>query len=74
MGNAYDIGASWGAGYDHPGLFEITGGTKSASTVETIKAIREEVERIRTTDHPARSISPLTAEQIAEKSTAERPS
>jgi len=50
MGNAYRIGADWGAGYDHPGLFEISGGTKSVSTVETIKAIREEVERIRTTE------------------------
>jgi len=50
MGNAYQIGASWGAGFDHPGLFEITGSTKSQSTVETIKAIREEVDRIRTTE------------------------
>ena len=36
--------------YDHPGLFEISGSTKSHSTVETIKAIREEVDRIRTTE------------------------
>jgi zinc protease len=50
MGNAYSIGADWEAQYDHPGLFEITGGTKSHSTVETIKAIREEVDRIRTTE------------------------
>ena len=50
MGDAYDIGASWGANYDHPGLFEISGSTKSASTVETLKAVREEVEKIRTTE------------------------
>jgi hypothetical protein len=50
MGNAYDIGADWDANYDHPGLFEISGGTKSLSTVETIKAIQEEVDRIRTSD------------------------
>jgi len=50
MGNAYDISAGWGAGYDHPGLFEISGSTKSISTVETLKAIREEVDRIRTTE------------------------
>jgi zinc protease len=56
MGNAYDIDADWGANYDHPGLFEISGSTKSASTVETIKAIREEVERIRT--------SPVTDEEL----------
>jgi zinc protease len=50
MGDAYEIGADWGANYDHPGLFRIAGSTKSASTVETIRAINEEVERIRTTE------------------------
>ena len=50
MGNAYDISADWGAGYDHPGLFEISGSTKSISTMETLKAVREEVDRIRTTE------------------------
>jgi zinc protease len=50
MGNAYDIGAAWDANYDHPGLFEISGGTKSLSTVETFKAIQEEVDRIRTSE------------------------
>jgi zinc protease len=50
MGNAYDISADWGAAYDHPGLFEISGSTKSVSTVETLKAIREEVDRIRSTE------------------------
>jgi zinc protease len=47
MGAAYEIGANWGANYDHPGIFEISGSTKSASTVATLKAIREEVEKIR---------------------------
>ena len=50
MGNAYDIGAGWGANYDHPGLFEISGSTKSVSTVETLQAVHEEVERIRTSE------------------------
>ncbi|MBZ5617970.1 MAG: insulinase family protein [Acidobacteriia bacterium] len=50
MGNAYDISADWGAAYDHSGLFEISGGTKSISTVETFRAILEEVDRIRTTE------------------------
>lgn len=50
MGDAYDIEADWGANYDHPGLFEISGSTKSASTVETIKAIQEEVEKLRTSE------------------------
>ncbi len=50
MGNAYEISASWAANYDHPGLFEIEAGTKSRSTVETIRAIQQEVERIRTSE------------------------
>jgi zinc protease len=50
MGNAYEIEADWGANYDHPGLFQISGSTKSASTVETIKAIQEEVEKIRSSE------------------------
>ena len=50
MGNAYEIDAGWNANYDHPGLFQISGSTKSLSTVETIKAVQEEVERIRTTE------------------------
>jgi zinc protease len=50
MGDAYEIEADWGANYNHPGLFRIAGSTKSASTVETIRAINEEVERIRTAE------------------------
>ncbi|PWU04894.1 MAG: peptidase M16 [Terriglobia bacterium] len=50
MGNAYEISADWGANYDHPGLLAISGSTKSASTVETIKAIQEEVEKMRTAE------------------------
>ncbi len=50
MGNAYNISASWGAGYDHPGLFQITGSTKTPSTVDTIAVALKEVERIRTTE------------------------
>ena len=50
MGDAYEISADWGANYDHDGLFQIAGSTKSSSTVETIKAIQEEVEKIRTTE------------------------
>ena len=49
MGNAYEIEADWSANYDHPGLFLISGSTKSVSTVETLQAILQEVERIRST-------------------------
>ena len=47
LGFAYDIGSYWGANYDHPGLFEITGSTKSPSTVDTMRAIDVEVKKIR---------------------------
>ncbi|HWB95770.1 MAG TPA: insulinase family protein, partial [Bryobacteraceae bacterium] len=47
LGYAYSISAGWGANYDHPGLFEVSGSTKSASTTDTIVAVRQEIERIR---------------------------
>jgi zinc protease len=50
LGLAYEVSASWGAGYDHPGLFEISGSTKSASTVDALKAAEAEVQRIRTAE------------------------
>ena len=48
LGYAYNIFASWGANYDHPGLFQIGGSTKSASTTEAIKASLGELEKMRT--------------------------
>jgi zinc protease len=50
LGIAGDITAAWNAGYAHPGLFEISGSTKSISTVATIKAIEEEIDRIRASE------------------------
>jgi zinc protease len=47
LGYAYTISASWGADFDHPGVFDISGSTKSLSTTETFTAIREEIDRIR---------------------------
>jgi zinc protease len=50
LGYAYSIGSSWGANYDHPGLFAISGSTQSRYTVATIKASLEELNRIRTSE------------------------
>jgi zinc protease len=50
LGYAYDISAGWGASYDHPGIFDISGSTKSASTADTLKAIYVEIKRIQTTE------------------------
>ena len=49
-GWAYNISANWAANYDHPGTFEISGSTQSAHTVDTLKAIDQELEKIRTTE------------------------
>ncbi len=56
LGYAYSVSSSWGANYDHPGLFEISGSTKSASTIQTFKVIQEQVQKIRT--------SLVTAEEL----------
>ena len=47
LGYAYSISANWGAQFAHPGIFTISGSTKSLSTTETVQAIKEEIERIR---------------------------
>lgn len=48
LGYAYNIFANWGANYDHPGVFQIGGSTKSASTTEAIKASLGELDKMRT--------------------------
>jgi zinc protease len=50
LGYAYSIGAAWAADYDHPGLFEISGSTKSGNTTDAIAVARQEVERIRSSE------------------------
>ncbi len=56
LGYAYSIGASWSAGYDNPGVFEISGSTKSKSTAETIRVTLDELEKLRTAE--------VTAEEL----------
>ena len=48
LGLAYDVGGSFGAAYDHPGLFAVGLGTKSTSTDAATKATLDEVRRLRT--------------------------
>lgn len=47
LGYAYNIGASWGANYEHPGLFQISGSTQSKYTVATIQTVLTELNRLR---------------------------
>jgi zinc protease len=55
-GLAYHASARWGAAYDYPGSFVAASSTKSESTVETIRGIVEEIERI--------SREPVTEEEL----------
>ncbi|HUS06233.1 MAG TPA: pitrilysin family protein [Bryobacteraceae bacterium] len=50
LGLAYSIHSNWGATFDHPGIFQISGSTKSASTVDAIQAARAELDKIRTVE------------------------
>lgn len=50
LGYAYSVGAAWGANYNHPGLFRIAGSTRSEATTETIRAVLEEIERLRSAE------------------------
>ncbi len=47
LGLAYSVGASWGANYNHPGIFRVGMATKSESTVQAIEEVMGEIERIR---------------------------
>ena len=50
LGIPNDASATWNADYARPGLFEISGSAKSISTVAAIKAIQEEIDRLRTAE------------------------
>ncbi len=48
LGLAYSVGGAYGAQYDHPGVFSVSAGTKSMSTVAATKAILDEINRLKT--------------------------
>ncbi|HLX44727.1 MAG TPA: pitrilysin family protein [Bryobacteraceae bacterium] len=56
LGYVYDVSASWGANYNHPGTFRIAGSTKSASTTDALQAAQAEIEKIRTTEVTEREL------------------
>jgi zinc protease len=55
-GLAYGVGGGIGSAYDHPGIVRFSVGTKSASTVESIQAIYDEIDAL--------PKNPLSAEEI----------
>ncbi len=50
QGLAYNVGGGIGAGFDHPGVFRLVIGTKSATTIESIEGLRNELADLKT--HP----------------------
>jgi zinc protease len=48
LGLAYSVGGSYGALYDHPGMFRVGAGTKSASTVLATQAMLDEIGKLKT--------------------------
>jgi len=47
-GLAYSVGGGLGFNYDHPGVFEVSSMTRSAATVETTRAILDELAGVST--------------------------
>jgi len=48
LGLAYEVGGSYGAAYDHPGVFRSQAGTKSVSTVAATQAVLKEIGLLKT--------------------------
>ena len=44
QGLAYSVGSSWGEGYDRAGVFQMSGSTKSGSTIKMVKSMTSEFE------------------------------
>lgn len=55
-GLAYGVGGGIGSNFGHPGILQIAIGTKSQSTVESIRATDEDIDKLAT--------EPITAEEI----------
>ena len=56
LGLAYSVSGSYGAQYDHPGMFTVGAATKSESTVAATRAMLDEISRLKTV--------PPTAEEL----------
>ena len=50
LGLAYSVGGSVGARFDHPGVLQMTMGTKSGSTIQSIQALYAQIDDLKT--HP----------------------
>ena len=48
QGLAYSVGGGIGTRYDHPGILQLAMGTKSGTTVESIKALYAQIDELKT--------------------------
>ena len=64
LGLAYAVGGSYGASYDHPGVFEVSASTKSATTVAAAQAMLEEIGRLKTVPPTADELRKAKEEQL----------
>jgi zinc protease len=48
QGLAYSVGGGIGTRFDHPGILQLAMGTKSATTVESIKALDDQIDELKT--------------------------
>jgi zinc protease len=48
LGLAYSVEGAFGASYDHPGIFYVAAGTKSASTVAATQAMLQQIGELKT--------------------------
>ena len=55
-GLAYSVGGGVGSNFDHPGLFQLSMGTKSGTTAAAIEALYEEIDQLHKT--------PATADEL----------
>lgn len=64
LGLAYSVGGSYGASYDHPGVFEVSAQTKSVSTVAAAQAMLEEIGRLKTVPPTADELRKAKEDQL----------
>jgi zinc protease len=57
-GLAYEVGGGIGANFGHPGILQFVAATKSQSTIESLKALDEDIDNL--------STQPITEEEIKE--------
>jgi zinc protease len=64
QGLAYSVGGSYGASYDHPGMFEVAASTKSVSTVAATQAMLDEIGKLKTVPPTPDELKKAKEEQL----------